>query len=212
MKSQEAKDLLNAVKANWTTVTATDEIAGIWHMVLANVEYRDAMGVVLGFIQRNDDEPPTPRHILAALNGTTKTTESEVWEMLQKCVSRFGSYRLPRSIGDLNYHDLQLEAEELGVPADVFDFGTRFGWMELCLSENPDVMRGHVCRAWRDEDANTLRRHEQERNENLAEIMQHNNIALQSGVYELEPVAKQDDMLDEKDRIRAIIARASASI
>ena len=210
MNNNEIRDLVSLVKSNWTHVSVDESLLKAWQIVLMNVDYVEATQVVLEFVQRNEPEAPTPRHILAALNGTTKTTESEVWEMLQKCVARFGSYRLPRSIQDLNYHSLQQEAEQLGVTPDVFDFGTRFGWMELCVSENPDVMRGHVCRAWRDEDTNTLRRHEVEREENLVEIMQHNNLALQSGVY--EPVIGDDDVLDEKDRIKAIIARARASI
>ena len=208
MNFQEAKYILTIIRNGWRYRNFDDMDVQVFAEMLDGHDFETIASYVKSRVGV-DEEAPNVGSILAALNGTTKTTESEVWEMLQKCVARFGSYRLPRSIGDLNYHNMQVEAEQLGVPADVFDFGTRFGWMELCVSENPDVMRGHVCRAWRDEDPNTLRRHEVEREENLALLVSHTK-ELDSGIVSIENREKNEN--DSAQNIRAIIAQARASI
>ena len=147
MTPNEAQALLSLVKANWNMVKETDQSGRNWHAYLEDYDYKQCVLAVKQAGISGQKEAPNPGMIIAMVENNHGISEADMLHQIGLCVSRIGSYNLPSSI----YFDQRMydRVESIGVNRKVFDFGTRFGWKDICMSEQPDVLRGQLSRAWK---------------------------------------------------------------
>lgn len=121
---------------NWPGEDKEEDTVLLWESMLADMSFEIGQAAVKMHISRSV-YPPTIADIrdAAATITAPKTIEAiEAWDMITDAIRKYGFYR-------------ETEAME-SLPEDVAQMAKRFGWRELCLSENVDTLRAQFRMAW----------------------------------------------------------------
>lgn len=74
------------------------------------------------------------REACTAMTEPRQLTHDEAWRMVLDAVSKYSSYKELEGLASL--------------PPMVRDVARNIGWREICMSEQPDVIRGQFRQAW----------------------------------------------------------------
>lgn len=124
---------LSAFFPQWELTEATIEA---WHEMLEDLEFDLARRALKAVLSRSSGFPRVAdirraaAEIAAGPEGAL--TGAEAWEMVRAAVRRYGYYR-------------ELEAKA-SLPAPVARAVDALGWEEICLSEEPGVVRAQFIR------------------------------------------------------------------
>lgn len=151
MTKHETVKFFALVKALYPRDTAfqnaTAEMVNAWYAMLADVPF----SVVQAGLQAHVSTSPFPPSIAEIKGWAAKFNHqsmdaSEAWGIARKAISKWGVYA-------------KAKARET-TPPDVWAIMDRMGYEDMCMSENPDVIRGQFTRLW---DAHAKRAQEVER-------------------------------------------------
>lgn len=123
---------------------ATPEIISVWAAMLADVPF----SVAQAGLQAHACTSPFPPAVSDIKGWLVKFQDdymdaSEAWGLARKAISKYGFYNKTRAKEHL--------------PPEVFAVMERMGYEDMCLSENPDVIRGQFVRLY---EANRNRKKE----------------------------------------------------
>lgn len=108
----------------------------VWRKIIGDIPYDVAQQAVATVIASSKFFP-TPAEIreAAALITQPRSLDyMEAWGLITDAIRKYGHYR---------------EAEALAsLPADVAEMARQFGFRNLCLNEQPEVLRGQFRMAW----------------------------------------------------------------
>ena len=126
---------------------ASRDTINAWTLMLEDVPF----SVAQAGLQAHVSTSPFPPSI-AEIKGWAARLDkqymdaSQAWGIARKAISKYG------------YHN-KIKAKE-NTPTDVWTVMERMGYEDMCLSENPDVIRGQFTRLW---DARLKQQHETDR-------------------------------------------------
>lgn len=143
MNDRDVRTLLALVTNWWPTVPfKTDDmesVAKAWRIVLADITLDEATLVLAEVSRRGVPFPPTPgdvaKRVLDARDrraGIAAPDVDEAWAEVQQGIRRCGLVAGPP------------EWTHTAIAAVV----RAIGWRELCMSDNPDVVRAHFLRMY----------------------------------------------------------------
>ena len=138
MNRKEIIKLIRVLSANyrgWPEEGKEEDTVLLWESMLADMPYEIGQAAVKAHMSRSV-YPPTIADIRqAAIDLTThQISASESWQMVVDAIRRFGYYNEDKAMASL--------------PPEVTEMVRRFGWYELCMSEEPDVLRAQWRMAW----------------------------------------------------------------
>lgn len=138
MNRQEVIKLIRVCSVNyrgWPEEGKEEDTVLLWESMLGDMPYEIGQAAVKAHMSRSPF-PPTIADIREAARSLTENYLSamESWQMVVDAIRRFGYYNEDKAMASL--------------PPDVADMVRRFSWRELCLSEQPDVLRGQWRMAW----------------------------------------------------------------
>lgn len=151
MTKHDTVKLFALIKALYPRDTAfqnaTPEMVNAWSAMLADVPF----SVAQAGLQAHVSTSPFPPSIAEIKGWAAKFNHqimdaSEAWGIARKAISKWGVHA-------------KAKARET-TPPDVWAVINRMGWEDMCMSDNPDVIRGQFCRLW---DAYAKRAQEVER-------------------------------------------------
>ena len=151
MTKHDTVKLFALIKALYPRDTAfqnaTPEMVNAWSVLLADVPF----SVAQAGLQAHVSTSPFPPSIAEIKCWAAKFNHqimdaSEAWGIARKAISKWGVHA-------------KAKARET-TPPDVWAVIDRMGWEDMCMSDNPDVIRGQFCRLW---DAYAKRAQEVER-------------------------------------------------
>lgn len=128
--------LLALMAAAWPKFEPDDAKVALWHELFGDVDFQVAQ-VALKRLMLTSEYPPTiadMRRQVAAVTtpADDQITPAEAWGMVVHAIREYGNYR---------------EAEALASFPPVVQRTVKcIGWKELCLSEEPDVIRAQFMR------------------------------------------------------------------
>jgi len=138
MTTEQVSILLTLAAANFPTLQDKDmgPTLILWREMLSDIPFEIARPAVLKVLTTSKFFPTVAEIREAAASLTTGQAMSaiEAWGLAFAAIEQYGNYR-------------ELEAMK-SLPAEVACFVKRFGWQELCTSEEPDVIRGQFIRLW----------------------------------------------------------------
>lgn len=109
-----------------------------WYLVIGHVESFDVAKAALIRCSQLSKWPPTPAELLEQVaeitSPYTHIDGAEAWGLVLKAARDFGARREKEAL--------------LSLPAHVRSVVKAFGWRELCLSENIDVIRGEFLKMY----------------------------------------------------------------
>lgn len=123
-------------------------MAQSWNAMLTDIPYQVAEAAV----QAQAAVSPFPPSISEIREKATRLAKPE----LARTADEAWSYAISAV---RTYGHLRWDEAKKSMPGDVAEAVERFGFMDICMSENVDVVRGQFMRAW---DNNSKRRAEQE--------------------------------------------------
>lgn len=131
MNKSEFAILASAIKTYYPKegLFPTKESMELWYRMLADIPYDAAENAVNRYVASNKF-PPTIADIreYAAMAKLPEVADwSEAWEKARKAVRKFGSYQKEEALEWLD----PVTAEAV----------KRFGYMDLCMMENPEVAK-----------------------------------------------------------------------
>lgn len=111
-------------------------IAEVWRMTLADLSYDVARQALAAHIATSRFFPTVAdiREQAVRLTQPRALDWLEAWGLVMDAVRRHGSYHEQAALASL--------------PADVAETARRIGWREICLCEEPGVVRGQFRMAW----------------------------------------------------------------
>lgn len=120
---------------NWPEEGKEQDTVMLWESMLADMPYEIGKAAVKAHISRSV-YPPTIADIREAARSLTESHISaiESWGMVTEAIRKYGYYNEQKALESL--------------PPEVASMVRRFSWRELCLSEQPDVMRAQWRMAW----------------------------------------------------------------
>ena len=126
---------------------ATAEMVAAWSAMLADVPFTTAQACLQAHVATSPF-PPSIAEIKAwaAKFDHQFMDASEAWGIARKAISKWGVHAKAKA--------------RATTPADVWAVMDRMGYEDMCLSENPDVIRGQFTRLW---EAHSKRAQEVER-------------------------------------------------
>lgn len=138
MNRKEVIKLIRVLSANyrgWPEEGKEADTVQLWESMLADMPYEIGKAAVKTHISRSV-YPPTIADIReAAMNlTTTHMSAIESWSLVTNAIKKYGFYNEQKAMESL--------------PEDVAEMAKRFSWRELCLSEQPDVLRAQWRKAW----------------------------------------------------------------
>lgn len=151
----------------------TMENVEAWTEVLADIPFDHAKAAIKASVATSPFPPSIAeiRDYATRLNGPRRITAEEAWGLAQdamrtyglRTVTKEGFVEKPvmestheyggRTYRTVTFQPTGLEYEaKRHVPPDVWELMTHFGYRDMYLSENPDVVRGQFMRAWNSHD------------------------------------------------------------
>ena len=145
----------------------------MWQKMLADIPYDAAEKAITASVATSPFPPSISeiRDYATRLNGPRRLTAEEAWGLASdairtyglKLVKREGFVEKPvvessyeyggRTYRSVTSPDTGLEYEaKRHVPEDVWELMSHFGYKNMYMSENPDVVRGQFMRAWNSHD------------------------------------------------------------
>lgn len=141
MTNKEIANLLALALANFPHMQNMDmrPTAVLWEKMLHDIPYTVAEKALLKVLATCKYFPNVAeiREAAAALTMPRHPTASEAWAAVQEAIWKYSSYREKEALESL--------------PPVVAKVVKEIGWREICLSENPDVIRGQFRRAYETE-------------------------------------------------------------
>ncbi|RDV83896.1 hypothetical protein [Ammonifex thiophilus] len=139
MTPDEARDLVLLAAANFPTQLRgvnLEPTIYLWSSALSDVPYELAKQALLKVLFTGRHFPTVAEVLEAVVElqwGRPRTPE-EAWELVRDAVRRYGTFRWEEAVKSL--------------PPDVAEVVRQIGWVEICTSDKPDVIRSQFFRIW----------------------------------------------------------------
>ena len=151
----------------------TMENVEAWTEVLSDIPFDHAKAAIKASVATSPFPPSIAeiRDYATRLNGPRRITAEEAWGLAQDAMRTYGLSTVKkegfeekpvaesayeyggRTYRTVTYQPTGLEYEaKRHVPPEVWDLMKHFGYRDMYLSENPDVVRGQFMRAWNSHD------------------------------------------------------------
>lgn len=141
MTLKESLRLVAWATANFPQLQERDmrPTAELWAKMLEDVPYEIAEKALVKVLATAKYFPTVAelREAVAELRNGQQITALEAWGLVIEAVKKYGYYRQEEALASL--------------PPEVSAFVRRFGWEDICCSEEPDVVRGQFRRAWEEQ-------------------------------------------------------------
>lgn len=144
-----------------------------WTEVLADIPFENAKAAIKASVATSPFPPSIAeiRDYATRLNGPRRITAEEAWGIASDAIRTYGLNTVKkegfvekpvmestheyggRTYRSITYQPTGLEYEaKRHVPPDVWALMQHFGYRDMFMSENPDVLRGQFMRAWNSHD------------------------------------------------------------
>lgn len=138
MTKEEAKQLVGLAAANFPALQDKDmrPTAILWQKMLEDIPYEVAEKAVLKVIATNRHFPTVAeiRSAVAEIMQPDGIAPGEAWGLVLETVRRYGFYRQKEALASL--------------PEDVATAVRHLGWQEICLSEQPEIVRAQFMKVY----------------------------------------------------------------
>ncbi|WP_096201917.1 replicative helicase loader/inhibitor [Bacillus sp. FJAT-45350] len=138
MNRKEIMNLLALATANFPSMQERDlkPTAVLWEKSLSDIPYNVAEKAIIKVLSTSKFFPTLAEIREAASQLTTPRTLDaiEAWGLVVQAIRRYGFYQEAKAMESL--------------PPDVAEMVKRFTWRELCLNEEPDILRAQFRMAW----------------------------------------------------------------
>ena len=145
----------------------------LWQKMLADIPYDAAEKAITASVATSPFPPSIAeiRDYATRLNGPRRITAEEAWGLAQDAMRTYGLNTVKkdgfvekpvmestheyggRTYRTVTFQPTGLEYEaKRHVPPEVWELMSHFGYRDMYLSENPDVVRGQFMRAWNSHD------------------------------------------------------------
>jgi hypothetical protein len=127
---------LSANYRNWPEEDKTEDIVLLWTSMLEDIPGDVGQAAAKIHMSRSP-YPPTIadiREAAARIMNPVQMDAMEAWGKVVIAIRKYGMYRQEDAMQSL--------------PEDIRDMVRRFTWRELCLSEQPDIIRAQWRMAW----------------------------------------------------------------
>ena len=145
----------------------------MWQKMLADIPYDAAEKAITASVATSPFPPSISeiRDYATRLNGPRRLTAEEAWGLVKDAMRTYGLNTVKkegfeekpvaescyeyggRTYKTVTFQPTGLEYEaKRHVPPEVWDLMKHFGYRDMYLSENPDVVRGQFMRAWNSHD------------------------------------------------------------
>lgn len=177
MKKQEVVKLFMAIAKLFPRdsafINADMEMVEMWAEMLEDITFEQGMSAVKASVATSPFPPSIAeiRDYATRLNGPRRITAEEAWGLAQDAMRTYGLNTVKkdgfvekpvaestheyggRTYRTVTFQPTGLEYEaKRHVPPDVWELMSHFGYRDMYLSENPDVVRGQFMRAWNSHD------------------------------------------------------------
>ena len=177
MTKQEIVKLFMAISAAFPRdekfAKADPLMVGMWHKGLEDISYEDAEKAVIAAMSTREFPPgiASIREYATRLNAPRRITAEEAWGIASDAIRTYGLNTVKidgfeekpvmestheyggRTYRSITYQPTGLEYEaKRNVPPEVWALMQHFGYRDMFMSENPDVLRGQFMRAWNSHD------------------------------------------------------------
>ena len=177
MTKQEIVKLFMAISAAFPRdekfAKADPLMVGMWHKGLEDISYEDAEKAVIAAMSTREFPPgiSSIREYATRLNAPRRITAEEAWGIASDAIRTYGLNTVKidgfeekpvmestheyggRTYRSITYQPTGLEYEaKRHVPPEVWALMQHFGYRDMFMSENPDVLRGQFMRAWNSHD------------------------------------------------------------
>ena len=136
MTKGEVAKLLAVLAASYPKFEVDDLKVQVWHEMLGDLDYAVASMAVKKIIMQNTFPPAIAEVRKAAIEISSPRglTAAEAWGEVVKAVRNYGYYRGEEALASLSPTTAQV---------------VRYmGWREICLSEEPEIIRAHFLRMY----------------------------------------------------------------
>lgn len=138
MERSEAGQLLTLMASAWPRFEPSDDKVALWRELFDDVPFEVAKLALKKLMLTNTFPPSVAELRQAVMDITTpeseRITAAEAWGMVTQAIQYFGSYQ---------EHD-GLES----LPPPVRRTAEYIGWRDLCLSEEPEILRAQFMRMY----------------------------------------------------------------
>lgn len=136
MTKGEVAKLLAVIAAAYPKFEVDDIKVQVWHEMLGDLEYKMASLAIKKLILESTFPPSIAEVRKAAVEIQTpeQTTGAQAWGEVIKAIRNYGHYREEEALASLS-----------PVTAQVVRY---MGWREICLSEEPGVVRGQFLKMY----------------------------------------------------------------
>jgi hypothetical protein len=138
MNRREIINLLGIATANFPNLQQKEmkPTAILWEKALSDIPYDVAEKALIKVLSTSKFFPTVAdiRESIADITQPRTLDAMEAWGLIGQAIRKFGYYR-------------QKEAMEF-LPDDVAEMVKQFTWWELCMSEEPEILRAQFRKAW----------------------------------------------------------------
>lgn len=138
MNRKEIINLLGIATANFPSTQEKDmkPTAVLWEKALSDISYDVAEKALIKVLSTSKFFPTLAdiREAVGQITEPRTLDAMEAWGLIGQSIRKFGFYR-------------QKEAME-SLPDDVAEMVKQFTWRDLCLSEEPEILRAQFRKAW----------------------------------------------------------------
>jgi hypothetical protein len=135
---KEIINLLGIATANFPSTQEKDmkPTAVLWEKALSDISYDVAEKALIKVLSTSKFFPTLAdiREAVGQITEPRTLDAMEAWGLIGQSIRKFGFYR-------------QKEAME-SLPDDVAEMVKQFTWRDLCLSEEPEILRAQFRKAW----------------------------------------------------------------
>lgn len=136
MTKGEVAKLLAVLAASYPKFEVDDLKVHVWHEMLGDLDYSIASMAIKKLIMQNTFPPAIAevRKAAAVLTGPEQVAGSEAWGEVTRAIRNYGYYREEEALASMSPITAQL---------------VRYmGWREICLSEEPEILRAHFLKMY----------------------------------------------------------------
>jgi len=136
MTKGEVAKLLVVLAASYPKFEVDDVKVQVWHEMLGDLDYAVASMAVKKIIMQNTFPPAIAevRKAAAELTNPENLTSSEAWGEVTRAIRNYGYYREGEALASMSPTTAQV---------------VRYmGWREICLSEEPEILRAHFLKMY----------------------------------------------------------------
>jgi len=136
MTKGEVAKLLAVLAASYPKFEVDDLKVQVWHEMLGDLDYATANMAVKKLILENTFPPSIAEVRIAAaeIMNPDVMTAAEAWGEVERAVRTYGSYQETEALASL--------------PPRVAKVVRLIGWREICLNEEPGVVRGQFLKMY----------------------------------------------------------------